>query len=169
MSASKAKGTDNPATRRAVVAGLAILAIAFVVGLAVSVSATSKDTATTTTTIPVVNFRDQIATSQRATQAVATTFLRSVRHCASATCMDNAAAAALSAEGALAAKFNPDTYPSIAQNAATAYSNLLVALQRTYLSIGSSTSKSQIEAALPSFVKGLPPLAASAVAVERLL
>ena len=167
MSASKSKA--DSATRRFVVVAGAIVAIGFVVGLALTVSASSGGTTTTTTTVPAAVYRDQVATSLRETQAVATAFLRLAKHCASATCIDNAAANALSAEGAIAGKLNPVVFPASSESAASAYANILVSLQRTYLSIGGLTSKTAILATLPSFEMGMQQIAADARKVESLL
>lgn len=167
MSASKAKAHST--TFRIVTIGAAIVAIGFVIGLAVAITRSTSPSTTTTTTVPSSAFRDQVASSQRQTAAVAAAFLRAQAHCASATCIDDAAAAALSAEGAIAAKFNPVNFPANASSVATAYSNLLVALQRTYLSIGSSTSETTIAAMMPDFKKGLQLLAQSAQTVENAL
>lgn len=167
MSASKSKADST--TRRFVVLAGAIVAIAFVVGLALTVSKSSGGTTTTTTTVPATTYRDQVATSLRETRAVATTFLRLERRCASGTCIDNAAANALSAEGAIAGKLNPVEFPSNAETAAAAYANLLVSLQRTYLSIGGLTSKAAIAATLPGFGTGIRQIGAAAQTVESLL
>lgn len=167
MSASKSKADSG--TRRFVVLAAAIAAVAFVVGLALTVSASSGGTTTTTTTVPSSVFRDQVETSLRGTQAVAATFLRSEARCGTGACIDNAAAAALSAEGAVAGPFNPIKFPTNAESAATAYANLLVALQRTYISIGGTLNKTAIVATLPAFKKGMQQITAEARTVESLL
>ena len=110
-----------------------------------------------------------MAASQRASQAVSTTFLRAARRCGSSTCIINAAATALAAEGAIATKFNPDNFPAGAQGAANAYANVLVSLQRAYLSIGSLTNRDAALALLPGLEQNVRELAAGARTVESLL
>jgi hypothetical protein len=167
VSASKSKADST--TRRFVVLAGAIVAIGFVIGLGLTVSASSGGTTTTTTTVPSSTYRDKVATTLRETQAVAATFLRLEQRCASGTCIDNAAASALSAEGVIAGKINPVEFPTNSESAASAYADQLVTLQRTYLSIGGLTSKTAIAATLPGFKTAIQQLAAAARTVESLL
>ncbi len=163
---SESKASSEPTRRRLLVTGGIVLAIACVVGLGVSIAASSG---TTTTTSPDASYRALMISDQRANQAVATGFFKGEKSCVSAACIDNAASTALSAAGALAAKFNPENFPSSVTSFANGYANLLVEIQHSYLSIGIATTKSAILPLLPTLKSELSQLAAAATQTEHAL
>ncbi len=152
------------------IVGVAVwLAVGLNTGNTPATSTTSTSTTSTTLKTSTGTPHQQIVTSLRDTQAIASAFQTAINHCASVACIDTAANVALENEGTTSNFVDQNSFPAGAQAAAQSYVQILQGLQSTYLQISESSTHTRVNNLLVSWRAGMKSVSTSASAVEKLL